>query len=236
MNRPKRDRRKRPRDQTWSGPLASWTDAQTRRQHERNACNGANAFVSIYLSKYILLATVLASIASTGSTPTDSELLRTIASIFLTLTISTAFFITLWWFWPRLAWPCRRVTHAWTGPYPSSSIPWIILLIWTPLLILMVAILCLISPPIALTVSLSIFGMWLILTGIRRRIGCDERCRCGYPVPTPRWSRGPCPECGRDLDRPRAVILGHDTRSPARLTIGLILLLASIALTIIAMR
>ena len=236
MNRPKRDRRKRPRDQTWSGPLASWTDAQTRRQHERNACNGANAFVSIYLSKYILLASVLASIASTGSTPIESELLRTIASFFLTLTISTAFFIAFWWFWPRLAWPWRRQTRPWTGRYPSSPHSWFIALAWCPLLILLGSILYLISPPIALTVPLSIFGMWLILTGIRRRVGCDERCRCGYPVSTPRWSRGPCPECGRDLDRPRAVILGHDTRSPARLIFGMILLAVSVAVTILVIR
>jgi hypothetical protein len=93
-------------------------------------------------------------------------------------------------------------------------------LILTPFAIVAVGILCLVSPPIALILSITVTGVWLILTGIRRRVGCDERCRCGYPVATPRWSRGRCPECGRDLDRPRAVILGHDTRSPARISAG----------------
>jgi hypothetical protein len=220
MNRPRSQRRKRARDRIWSGPLVSWTAANTRRQHERNNCHLANPFVSYYFAKYLLLGVVLAYVTLTSAGPIQSELLRTFASFFLNLTFMFLFLAAYWWFWPHLAWPWRRATRAWTGPYPSSSIQWITPLILTPFVIVGVAILCLVSPPIALIFSISVTGVWLILTGIRRRVGCDERCRCGYPVATPRWSRGLCPDCGRNLDRPRAVILGHDTRSPLRLTAG----------------
>lgn len=221
MNRPRSKRRQRIRDRIWSGPLVSWTDANTRRQYERNSCHAPDLFVSVYLAKYSLLGSVLAYMTFATSGQIQSELLRTIASFFLNLTVGLLVFTAFWWFWPHLAWPWRRATHAWTGPYPSASIQWIIPLLWTPMAIVGVVILSLISPPITLILTISIAGIWLILTGIRRRVGHDERCRCGYPVLTPRWSRGPCPECGRDLDRPRAVILGHDTRSPARILTGL---------------
>lgn len=221
MNRPRSQRRKRARDRIWSGPLVSWTAANTRRQHERNNCHLANPFVSYYFAKYLLLGVVLAYVTLTSAGPIQSELLRTFASFFLNLTFMFLFLAAYWWFWPHLAWPWRRATNAWTGPYPSSSIQWIIPLILTPFAIVGVGILCLISPPIALIFTITLTAVWLILTGIRRRVGHDERCRCGYPVSTPRWSRGLCPECGRNLDRPRAIILGHDARSPARILAGL---------------
>lgn len=235
MNRPKRDRRKRPRDRIWSGPLASWTDTQTRRQHERDACDAPDIIVSIYLAKYALLAPVLAYIDLSGPTPINPELLRTLASVFFWLTLNTVLFLALWWFWPRLVWPRRRRSRPRFSPYPSPPSRWLGRIVWGMPVLLGVTLLVLFSGRVALIASLGFVGMWLVLTGIRRRVGCDERCRCGYPVATPRWSRGRCPECGRDLDRPRAIILGHDTRSPARLTAGLTLLAVSVALTILSL-
>jgi hypothetical protein len=152
------------------------------------------------------------------------ESFRKLSGVVLILTINAAVFVAFWWFWPRLAWPTRRPAHPGTGPYPSAPNVRISLLVWSPVILLIAIILLLISPPIAVILATTLGGMLLLLTGIRRRVGCGERCRCGYPVSTPRWSRGPCPECG-----PRAVILGQDRRSTPRIAIGLLLLAAAAA-------
>lgn len=233
MNRPRAQRRKPAHHRTWSGPLASWTDSITRRQHERNACQAVDEFTAIYLTKYTTLGFVLAYITLVRAGPIESELLKTLASFFLTLTINALLFITLWWFWPRLAWPWRAPTRAWTKPYPSPPNRWIGPILWIVPALLVLLLLVLLSGWVALIATTAFAGIYLILTGIRRRIGHDERCRCGYPATTPRWSRGLCPECARNLDIPRNIILGHDARSPARLTAGTTLVLIALAIIII---
>ncbi len=235
MNRLHSKRRQRTHHHTWSGPLASWTDSITRRQHERNACQAPDAFVALYLAKYTILGSLLAYLTLFTGGPIESELLRTLASFFLTLTVNTLFFIALWWFWPRAAWPFRRPTRAWTRPYPSPPSIWIGLMPWSIPALLIAMILVFTPGWIALIAATATVGMYLILTGIRRRVGHDERCRCGYPVLTPRWSRGLCPECARNLDIPRNIILGHDARSPARLAAGTTLILIALAVIFVRM-
>ncbi len=232
MNRPRAQRRKPAHHRTWSGPLASWTDAITRRQHERNACQSFDACAALYLAKYTLLGFLMAYFMLFKGGPIESELLRTLASFFLTLTVCSLLFIAHWWFWPRLAWPWRAPARASIGPYPSPPALWIGLIQWSLLVLLCVVFIMFISAWIALVGVLAFAGMYLILTGIRRRVGHDERCRCGYPATTPRWSRGLCPECARNLDTPRNIILGHDARSPARLTAGTTLVLIALAIII----
>jgi hypothetical protein len=212
----------------WRFPLVSWTTSQARRQGERAACNALDFFLSIYLTKYALIGGILLQATLTASTPIDSFL--TLSEIFLILTANSLVFVALWWFWPLIAWPWRTTTFPWMHAYPSPPRTWPARVLWMCLLATILTLLLTFSAPFALVVSLSYLGSWLIITGIRRRVGHDERCRCGYPVSTPRWSRGPCPECGRNLDRPRAIILGQDQRSPVRITLGTLGLLISQAL------
>lgn len=211
----------------WRFPLASWTTSQARRQGERAACNALDFFLSIYLTMYTLIGGVLLQATFTGPTSPTVGSTLTLGRIYLILTVNTLPFAVLWWFWPLFAWPWRTTTFPWMHAYPSPPQTWPARVLWTCILATVLTLLLTFSAPFALVVSLSYLGSWLIITGIRRRVGHDERCRCGYPVSTPRWSRGPCPECGRNLDRPRAIILGQDQRSPARIILGTLAILIS---------
>jgi len=66
--------------------------------------------------------------------------------------------------------------------------------------------------------------------GLRGRRGRDPSCaRCGYPAgPEPsQWIT--CPECGADLSKPMAVILGRDVRRPHLIALGALGYAASVA-------
>ena len=82
--------------------------------------------------------------------------------------------------------------------------------------------------PLAVTLFL---GFALTVVGLRaRRVDDHPLCRrCRFDLTgRPTTAERRCPECGADLARPRAVVVGHRRRSVATLGIGLALLVATL--------
>ncbi|MEM9373309.1 MAG: hypothetical protein AAGA55_06670 [Planctomycetota bacterium] len=75
--------------------------------------------------------------------------------------------------------------------------------------------------------------IYLITTGIHRRIGWGRRCaKCAYPHPDPMPYPITCPECGRTL-RPNShtdIIMGKNVSSTPRIITGVLALIAMTAL------
>lgn len=84
---------------------------------------------------------------------------------------------------------------------------------------------------IALATLLLLLGLVLIDLGWRgRRIGDHPTCRkCGFDLSGLAVGIGPCPECGRTLDTPRATARGTRRRRPALAVVGACLLLLTLS-------
>ncbi len=84
-----------------------------------------------------------------------------------------------------------------------------------------------------LAIALSLLGLALLIFGIRgRRAGTAPHCRaCNFDVTGVSTT---CPECGRDLTKPRATTRGARRRRPIVATTGALLLTAAIASALVA--
>lgn len=232
MNRPpirRRNRLRRRAGFAWTAPYASWTLANTRRQAERDACNDCS-LIAMMLAQYLLIAAVVVRVTVSMSGGTRSDLLQFLVSRIWVASVGAGLLFAFWFCWPYLN---RLLSRS--GPLNADSNHWTThRLIVNSLPIASAIILILISPLFALMFLTAYLAVLLLLSGLRRRVGIDERCtRCAYPVTTPRWSLGLCPECGRNLDARHAIILGHNTRSPARLAAGALLTAAVFALAFV---
>ena len=79
---------------------------------------------------------------------------------------------------------------------------------------------------VAILAAVLALGSALLAVGLRGRPTDDHPLcrRCRYDL-TGSPAGGPCPECGADTGRRRAVRVGHRVRRPAVLTAGVLLLL-----------
>jgi hypothetical protein len=236
MNRPPtRNRLRRSRGFAWTAPYASWTVDNSRRQGERNACDACDGVVFWMLASYLLwIAVLLAGAASQAFVVSTTDLVDFLGSALGMTTLSAAAIVAWWYFWPSVMRLFRTGAPKMIGRYPAPPTKFATDLIAFAFPALLAAAMAILEPLSALMFVIACLAVLLILSGLRRRVGIDERCaRCAYPVTTPRWSRGLCPECGCNLDARHAIILGHNARSPARLIAGTLLTAAVFALAFV---
>jgi len=74
-----------------------------------------------------------------------------------------------------------------------------------------------------------LFGVVLTVLGWRgRRVDAHPHCRgCGYDLTGHSSGASHCPECGRDVTRPGATVIGGRRRRPVALGVGLVCLIAA---------
>lgn len=201
--------------------MASWVAADARRRSERGACDVAD-FTAVVLGKYVVIAGLVVGVTVRTGVGSDPGLIGLFGRLFVPLTFIAGLLLGFWWLWPRLVrwWP--RTPRMPPAPQPRfrvDGVPWVAMAAG------MLAILLPLSVRLAGMMAAAYLGVWLLLTGLRRRVGDEERCACcGYLVTTPRWYRGLCPECGADLDRRWGIVLGRDRRSVWRVLAGVLLI------------
>lgn len=84
-------------------------------------------------------------------------------------------------------------------------------------------------PLIALSAGL-LFGVRLFTIGLRgRRVGDHPHCRCGFDLFGKPAESSICPECGADLNAPRATVVGVHQRRPLPLLVGCFAMIVTLA-------
>lgn len=87
----------------------------------------------------------------------------------------------------------------------------------------------------AIALAALLLGLVLIVLGWRgRRVGDHPACRkCGFDLSGLAVGNGPCPECGRTLDTPRATARGTRRRRPALAALGAVLLVPAVLVLVL---
>jgi hypothetical protein len=123
------------------------------------------------------------------------------------------------------------------GGWLLYTVGWIMTALWlVPLLLVMIVERAVIEPIAELSFLLEMTVLaWagvLVARGLSLRRGDDVRCRrCSYPVQSGTLEGpGVCTECGRDLSRPHAMMIGCRAFRPLSFAVGVAIIAAATAL------
>jgi hypothetical protein len=236
MNRPKRNKSRR-QPALWTSPLASMADVESRRYEDRINAQNRPFLIAMSLKSVTIITAIgvvlwgKEAITTRSIAVPDREafgVVLHVASRTLPWAAGALLFVEVFFRWHlRRRWvsvPVAQLEAA-RGTATIFLIP--IAMIYA----LVMGLLAANDRGLALVagfMTAALVGIYLIVSGIRRRVGWDPCCaRCGYPHPDD--SLTTCPECGNPTPprSPIAVILGHNVMSIPRITLGLLLLAAT---------